>query len=330
MCDEKRHRSFHALDACVKNLGLSLPSLQEAWSKAELAQFISSRSGTKWLHLGFSLLTAQVWSVRLERLRTARACSVPGGALAPRLRALPMLSVSCVLNSGPGEHRTKPGGVWDLDLSGSHLFQGIQCAFTAGSGELKQNQKKLFCFLKPQCSSQSGPGSLRFCILRGCQGELRYTNVSVVDYGRRASAQSRSSKKVLLVFSQEFPISDFTFHVLLIAFRNLRKTQTPNPTKPNPSKALNQEGSCGKNQQADCPPTARSSWPLRTWWRAVVPVHSSGGLCNEEPGESLCLLSSQRRCSRGAAARLVLIQNWLARKLLTTLPVLAWQEDDCP
>lgn len=68
-------------------------------------------------------------------------------------------------------------------------------------------------FLKPYCSSQSGPGSLFSCILRGCQDELRYTNMSVLGYERRASVQLKSSKKVLLLYNQEFPISDFTFYI---------------------------------------------------------------------------------------------------------------------
>lgn len=103
--------------------------------------------------------------------------------------------------------------------------------------ESSNKARRIFFFLKPYCSSQSGPGSLCSCILRDCQDELCYTNVSVVDYERRASGQSRSSRKVLLFFSQEFPLSDFTFHILHITYRNFRKTQTPQKP-PNQSQTL--------------------------------------------------------------------------------------------
>lgn len=103
-------------------------------------------------------------------------------------------------------------------------------------------------FLKPYCSSQSGPGNLGSCILKDCQDELCYTNMSVLDSERRASVPSRSSKKVLLFFPQEFPISDFTFHIPHIPYWNFKKEQNPqNPTKqktppnqmkPKPPKAL--------------------------------------------------------------------------------------------
>lgn len=66
--------------------------------------------------------------------------------------------------------------------------------------------------------------SLFSCILKDCQDELRYTNMSVLGYGRRASVQPKSSKKVLLLFNLEFPISGFTFYILLVIYWNWKKT----------------------------------------------------------------------------------------------------------
>lgn len=89
-------------------------------------------------------------------------------------------------------------------------------------------------FLKSYCSSQSGPGNLCFCILKDCQDELRYTNMSVLDYERRASVQSRSSKKALPFF----PPKSFSFLTLCSPFLILY-TKTLNKTRPQPIKKKN-------------------------------------------------------------------------------------------
>lgn len=100
------------------------------------------------------------------------------------------------------------------------------------------------------------------CILKDCQDELSYTNMLVLGYERRASVQPKSSKKVLLLFNQELPISGFTFYIPPVIYWNWKKTpqsnktkpdktektqekpkkKHPNQTKPKPSKALTQRG----------------------------------------------------------------------------------------
>lgn len=89
--------------------------------------------------------------------------------------------------------------------------------------------------------------SLFSCILKDCQDELRYTNMSVLDYERRASVQPKSSKKVLLLFNQELPISGFTFYIPPVIYWNWKKHL--NQIKPNLTKLKKPRKNPRKNTQ---------------------------------------------------------------------------------
>lgn len=77
--------------------------------------------------------------------------------------------------------------------------------------------------------------SWQYYILKDCQDELCYTDMSVLDYVRRASVQSRSSKKMLLVFPKEFSVSDFTFHITHSAYWNIKTNKNKQERKKAPN-----------------------------------------------------------------------------------------------
>lgn len=159
--------------------GWAFPHYGRSSSKAELALFISSQSDT-WLHLGFSLIIAEVWSVRLKRLHAFH----PQGLLCFNGSGQRYGSKHFKLlmfNTFKAEvlENTKLT-LWMSEIGASWIFRcfkeyGVLLLLAVEGWNKTRTYFSQTLLFFTEWSWQS----LFSCILKGCQDELHYTNMSV-------------------------------------------------------------------------------------------------------------------------------------------------------
>lgn len=211
--------------------GWAFPHYGRSSSKAELALFISSQSDT-WLHLGFSLITAEVWSIRLKRLHAFH----PQGLL-------------CFSGSGQrygSKHfkRLMFNTFKAEVLENTKLTLWTSVIGTSWYSAISRNMVCYYCwqwraetkpehiFLKPYCSSQSGPGTL--CSLASLK-VARMNYITQTCQSRAVRGEHMSRKRCCYSSTRSFPFLTLPPPVIYW-------NKNPKPNKTKAPKTLTQKG----------------------------------------------------------------------------------------